>query len=1265
MATNTIDTILQFLFKDVPQDKTYEINNLQDANTLIIKNARTGIRKLLEYTKNFTQLLNTLVDNFNGSCAKHHVAAAVDDDDDNDDDGQIKKSISSPPVLSGHDWELESNDFCIFVKPFLLKRHYETIKNYIDFSDFFAGNASEYINECVSAGEYCYWPNWPKKQAISFVGWRLYLYMKFGIDIEPTIPIIHNSRLGAVNLFVLEPDLFLSVELSLRTDADPQKVLFVNGKSKFDASNKDLFIMKMADGTFATCKVFDELVNSDKNFFDYIRDDINLEECITTPAYKHIINVNLKRLRTFEDATFSGGESGGSSSRNSSNNSCSSNCIEMINSKPLVIIPIISASSENADLIQGKISTALMKINESMVKVIAANDRADDPNVLKKYFEESRFKNFDYILFVVWKLLTKQDDFAYRETDIKLVFELLCESIFGSDKDALSVALDRCDPYLKLNKTIFNRICNHWYTFDDINPCVALGYYFGIHYLIYLKLSATNDTLDYEEAWAYTYENVIECDLPPEILCKGFFRKLENVVTGVNLVFNGKHYQVVKREDDLYKLSKGNCYKLSNVKFNNWKYLYLTTHGVYNVLTNSFHSSCPFLLGTTLPHPFKHPNDENYLPEEVFQYMLDTGAEEINLYRIYHIAKMCRDVKMVKTNLAIVSYLSSCNGCRSDIRVQLNNLFRDLWNLDDEDLVALALYLKRNTVSDILHNFKCNQCRSKIDDDDDGGAAAAAAAITKDVNRTKCKCFKRIKVNRQALKVCLIADLFGNDSELSELMWLLIFNTKPYLSAALMRTHSNFVGEHAEFFAKHHAKLIKYLHRLMHKIEYADTLMETLADKQTLILELRIGAMNEPDHEPDETNGISKFYVHYTNALTTLKKYNVWWDKIILAREKDDLSAWLTRFYMRIILSKMDLKNYSYNYIKKVVEGYLYFKRFTNFNHTNSMVMMHYAASLAIPVDYGKKAVYLPGEPGSGKSSFFELLDYLVLMHKFDDDNHSYESNRETSDKEVTKLNSQLYTINELKMCSETYFKKHADSSKSDSKSRKYQGLLKYEANYKMLIVNNNPLYVDDYDDGVQDRFLIVYTNHRFTESCKFDGSIYYHIKSRRFPLESLYYDALVTPVRLFLSHVLMYRRDAKNGFVPYKTLLNNDPVHKHNLLCLSTNNSPLYALIYILNIKTAKSTTATIGEDKMEEMIGAAVHHLKTFLHPSFAQYNAKKNINLNNTKSFAFNEQILLQQIKNKFKNNYNNTTNVFYNMTMALTRGEMNTDVPFFKC
>nr|QNN89362.1 DNA helicase [Spilarctia obliqua nucleopolyhedrovirus] len=286
-------------------------------------------------------------------------------------------------------------------------------------------------------------------------------------------------------------------------------------------------------------------------------------------------------------------------------------------------------------------------------------------------------------------------------------------------------------------------------------------------------------------------------------------------------------------------------------------------------------------------------------------------------------------------------------------------------------------------------------------------------------------------------------------------------------------------------------------------------------------------------------------------------------------------------------------------------------------------------------------------------------------MHKFDDETHTGES-KETSDKEVSKLNSQLYTINELKKCSESFFKKHADSSKSDSKSRKYQGLLKYEANYKMLIVNNNPLYVDDYDDGVQNRFLIVYTDHKFVPHEHFSGSVYHHILTKQYPQEPMLVDALKDSVRIFLAHVVKYQREPQTGLVPYKTLLDNDPVHHHNLTRLSVNNSPMYALMYILNIKTApRSANMTVTEEKMQEMIGHATQHLKSFLHPSFTQYNAAKNINAGTARNFVFDEKILLQQIKDKFKNNYDERSCKFNNLTMALNKLDMNINVPQFKC
>lgn len=1230
-----MDSILSRLFRDVTADEEYAVNSLRDANRLIIIDTKTGTRRLLEHVSNFRQFLNTIRNDAAGACHAHQRATRHDDEDE---DGSLPLLAAKRVSFAGHSLVLENNDFCVFVKPFLLKKHYDVIKNYLKLDRFFKSENSEHTNKCVQAGDYCYWPNWPASQAVSFTGWQLYLYVEFGINVESTIPIIHNKRLGPVDLFVFNPKTFLNIEMSLRTNEVPSVKLFVNGKFDFEKKEctenckpvESLFELKMANGATATCKMIANLVNSNKNLFEVIRDNINLEECITTPKYRHIIDVNLTKLRQF------------------SNDCVSSAAVAERAFQPPAVTTILSASSENAETIQLEIDLALVKVREGMVKAMAEFNRSDDVTLLQAYLKASNFKNFHFLLFNIWKQIVKRDKKSFRETDMKLFFELVCETLFGNERgDALTTALAKCEPFTMRGVSTFNSLCDHWHCFKGVNPYIVLGSYFGAHYFIFLKLSE-NEAYECDDPWAFTYKNAIECQIPLDVLGQAFFIKVENVVTQVTLMFNGEHYQIVKKDDDLYKMIKNNPYKLQNIKFNNWKYMYHTKYGVYNVITDDFYSNCPFLLGTTMPGTFKRPDDPPYLPESVFGHMLATSAEERDILRTYHIAKLCRDVKMVKVNLGTVNLLGDCAACQLDARLKLNDLFRELWNLDDESLVTLALYVNKLKVEDIVHNFKCNACRAGV-------------------KQGKCRCVQKIKINRCALKVCLVFDLFVADPELTQLMWMLIFATnKLYVATALMLTDSQLVVENAQFFAKEHAKIAAILHRELHKIEFVDTLMADVCNRDIFMAYIQQAAADEPVPTPDVNNVVAKFYLHYANATNILHKYkNLWWDKIILARDSDTLSSWLTRFYLRVILSKMNVQNYPVAYLTQVVEGYLYFKRYTNFNHASSFMLMHFAASLSVPTDYGRKAVYLPGVPLSGKSTFFELLDFLVLMHKFDDETHTGES-KETSDKEVSKLNSQLYTINELKKCSESFFKKHADSSKSDSKSRKYQGLLKYEANYKMLIVNNNPLYVDDYDDGVQNRFLIVYTDHKFVPHEHFSGSVYHHILTKQYPQEPMLVDALKDSVRIFLAHVVKYQREPQTGLVPYKTLLDNDPVHHHNLTRLSVNNSPMYALMYILNIKTApRSANMTVTEEKMQEMIGHATQHLKSFLHPSFTQYNAAKNINAGTARNFVFDEKILLQQIKDKFKNNYDERSCKFNNLTMALNKLDMNINVPQFKC
>lgn len=109
--------------------------------------------------------------------------------------------------------------------------------------------------------------------------------------------------------------------------------------------------------------------------------------------------------------------------------------------------------------------------------------------------------------------------------------------------------------------------------------------------------------------------------------------------------------------------------------------------------------------------------------------------------------------------------------------VVLNNLFCDLWNLDDENLIMFVLYVNKNRVFDMLYNLKCKLCWLMV----------LGFWL-------KCKCYKKIKINRKVLKVCLMVDMFGNDVELSELIWMLIFINKMYVLIMLICMNSEFVN---------------------------------------------------------------------------------------------------------------------------------------------------------------------------------------------------------------------------------------------------------------------------------------------------------------------------------------------------------------------------------------------------------------------------------------------------------------------------------------
>ncbi|QNV47811.1 DNA helicase [Alphabaculovirus altersperidaniae] len=1222
-APISLDVIFDNIYDN--SDRRDCVDTLDDADSVILLNRTSNSTKAIDTYENFVKLLalmtNTHTDtNEHVTCASSHEAV----------------------VVQPHDWYVRQNIFRMFVCPYIDVENYERFKDHICFDRFIASNVSGFANKCVRAGDYYYWPN----MAVIYCGWNIYLKKRFDIDMGCDIPLIHNRRLGNVNLFLNNPEDFLNVELSL-TNGD--KTLFVNGRSTFSSErgddDDDLFILTMADDTICKCKVKPELVYSNKNFFDYIKDDINLKKCVTANEYKSLLDVDLNSLRVFEKKVMPSDA--------------------VYTAERLKLFRNITPSSENIKIMQQLVVDNVTLIKEKMIEVMAQTDQAD-ASVLQNYFIKSNFVNFDYIIFVLWRTISKNEELNLTKTDIKLYFELLCETLFGGGKGvAFETAKQRCEPYCKLTPKVFSRLCNHWSIFTNENPCVTLAFYYAIHFLIYCK----------HGNWDYTPENAKTCGTIPDVLCAGFFKKI--VSSGnMTFVFNGKHYVLVRKDDDLFKLTE-NCAAITmpSIKFNNWKYMYFTEEGVYNLFINDYHNGCPFIMGNTLLKSLTRKNENTYLPERVIQFMLDNGKNENEIYKIYHMAKVCREIKSVKNNMTAILAFNNCSFCKFQEQKTLNDLFREIWNYSHNELIVIGVYLNDKKMSDLILNLKCHECK-----------------LTQHLKKNKnCSCLDKLEIGIKAFKIVLAMELFSNCKGLLELIWSLLYTSSVYNTILIDCLNDNgdesiaLVREYVDFFASNRVKIINRLYDYLDKIDFVDSFVAILSVPRLFLNKLKKSIFEEndsnntidDDNDEDEIKNIEKFinedghlaeemttsvdenmfiqnfYYNYYTTLSMLKKWNVWWDKLIVKRHNDDLNTWLTRFYMRIFMTKLNLKEYSSLFVKQIVMGYLYFRQFTNFNYVNSLVTMHFGAGTGIPTDYEKCCLYLNGKPGSGKSSFFAVFDHFIVVHKHDTANYTL-TKKDTNEMEADKMISQLYVINEMKVCDDSFFKSTADSTKSNTVCRKYEGSQKYEGNFKLLIVNNKPLHISDYDKGVRNRFAVIYTDHLFEENLPFTGSIYWHIKNKVFPMEKGYIDELAKPVRLFLSHILMYKRNANDGYVSYKSFLEKDPIHNHNLMCLDVNNSPLNALLYVLKANV-KPGAKMVDESKIEKMIELAVPYVETMLHDRLVM---RKNNVVQRT-------AMLFDAFKRKFKKYYSEERKLFYNIDMAWNKADFNTNQPEFIC
>jgi Baculovirus DNA helicase len=861
-------TSVDQIFKDIFEKTNYrddsELQNFESVDNIILKNYKNGDKQVVKSLKNFETLIATM-SNKSTKPQQDKMKSCM-----------YKHECDITP----HDWYVRGNCFVIIVKPFIEKQYYELIKNDVNFNEFVNSNQNNYGNVNKIAGDYVYWPNIP----ISYFGWRQFIYMNFNIDIGEYIPLVHNRRLGNVQLFEFHPINFINVELSMTCNG---KKLFVNGRSQFTDKEDDLFIITMADGSQGLCKVNGKLVYSNKNLFDYIRDDINLTKCKTSDKYKHLVKINLKSLRMFKEPP-----------------------VEEQKEKfveGLKVFDVITASSENDD-IQKHVVQCVDAVNEHMIEILSQHDIAHD-SVLRKYLIESNFMNFDYLIVVIWRLITKNDDFSFCETDIRLYLELLCEKLFGTKQCAeLATAVKRCEPYTKLLPKVFMRFCNHWFLFPQEDPLESLACYYAIHYLIYEKQSQT--VVNQDDCWNYSYENVIKCGVADEIMCKGFFKKIQSA--NACMVFNGKHYVAVKKGDDLFELTeKMSAISLSSVKFNAWKYLYFTEEGVYNLFINDYHSSSPFILGNTLLGAITKKSENTYLPESAINFMLDNGKIEKDIYKIYHVAKVCRDVQFLKNNMAIILAFNCCELCKNKEKMLLNDLFREIWYFNENELIIMGVYVNEKKMIDLTVNLKCTDCKQNL-------------------SRKNCPCYQKMEVDKKAFKIALLVQLFCNNKAIVELTWSLLYNSETYNMvladsvASKKNVDSEHIVEYSKYFYKNRNEIIEFLYNKINKVDFVHTLIIALSNFEEFIQDIKIhidekvdDKIEDLENEKDvfdsyeDNENLENFYTEYSNVLSFLKKWNIWWDKLIVARNNDDLTTWLVRFYMRVLMSKLDLQNYS------------------------------------------------------------------------------------------------------------------------------------------------------------------------------------------------------------------------------------------------------------------------------------------------------------------------------------------------------------------
>lgn len=993
-------------------------------------------------------------------------------------------------TVTAHGWSVRVNFCNLRVHPYIETRHVETVRKLLE---EVLSRASQFVktmtlSEPTVAGDYAYWP----ALTVTALGWYVFL-TRHSVDCQQvmSIPLYGHARLGDHNLFSLEATQFLDMEMVAYPPENQEVFAFTNHVVDIDDNDYVEFAeLHTATDTYV-CSAGKWLVAGDQTFFQYVSNEVAINRVTPFEMFRQV-QTDVLDHRTYNDYTAATG------------------CDEPV-ARVAEMYQLCNVASVHQPRFDACVEEFFNKVNNLMIESLTETSFTNDP--LMRYLVASDYHNLEYLVIWMWRMTCKRVDLSNAGApDVRTFLILLAKRLDETVKDGRAQQLLR--PYIDLEIEAFNEFAESLTFFDAHDR--DLAYFFSAHYATFLVA----------ERW--DMYDMTSLNLSDEVKQVGYGVRLQT--QDASFQFNGRHYVSYRQVKS--KIATVPPVFISDILFNKSRYLFPTDGGVFNVITFKYHSHCPFTLFNCCLKNFVPPRDAVRLPKTVFDFILNTMDVEQEIFALYHVAKVMRDLRKAASHYRLLTHLGHDT---LDVVVKMSNLYKNIDQYSDEMLVATGWFIDHEHMLNLSENG--------------------------------------VNIKREALVAAICVTVTVRKS-LNRLVWACQYDEWAQFWIACHGSAFKMKTKMLEALYERRGEFAHALHQRcqsqnpLSDQEFITFVATFLAAATTTATTTATGRLIE-----DVTGKLGR-----VNGMLT--GWGIWENKLITHDGVERYDAWLLRFYKQVVFRRYYSQHPTAAHVdsaqvQKVFKAYLYFRIVTRFNCCYSKLLMFFTASTIIPSNYEKCMIVLTGESNSGKSTFQRMLGELVNCHRIDYSKHSVKGGgkQEGSSEELfEELISQVFVMEELDKVTDNFIKLYVDSSRVSKARRHHSSHQKMNSLFKPVAFNNRPVFVEGtYDRAVGNRLLTVYLEHVFTDKCTFGGSIHENIVEKRFPMVQDAYKSLVESMRCLLTHLAYYYRDPVDGCLRYKKYADAYPFIEHNNRCVQICNRPREAFEYVVKLRRVR----------------------------------------------------------------------------------------------